>query len=69
MARSYKLQFHNGEADEKPIVTFTCAVNHTKRFDALDTEGKRRLLANIKLFEDYLSAFKTELEPALVTST
>lgn len=41
MNRAFKTQFHNGEPDEKTIVTVSLTVNNGKRFKRLDKKGTR----------------------------
>lgn len=61
MNRAFKTQFHNGEPDEKPIVTMSLAVNNGKRFKALSRNGKENLISEIERFEQSIIVFKKEL--------
>lgn len=62
MNRSFKIQFHNGEADEKTIVTMSCSVNNGKRFKYLDEQGRKNLVQNIETFMRSMELFKQEVE-------
>ena len=61
MNRAFKIQFHNGEADEKTIVTMSVTVNNGKRFKALDNEGKNNLITNLIEFKKSLESFTAEV--------
>ena len=69
MNRAFKYQFHNGESDEKPIVTVSLIVNNGKRFKALDGKGKKALLSTIESFQRSLDGFKTEISGSKITTT
>lgn len=61
MNRAFKIQFHNGEADEKTIVTMSVTVNNGKRFDKLDNIGKDRLVTHLVNFKKQVEAFTAEI--------
>lgn len=62
MNRAFKIQFHNGEKDEKTIVTLSCTVNNGKRFKSLDDYGKKCLLENIQTFKRSLEGFENDIK-------
>lgn len=65
MNRAFKIQFHNGEVDEKPIVTMSVTVNNWKRFAALDKQGKQSLLSNLTRFKQQVEAFMDEVSDSI----
>jgi hypothetical protein len=65
MNRAFKIQFHNGEPDEKTIVTMSLTVNNGKLFDALDNEGKNKLIKNIGIFKVLLKSFADEISGSI----
>jgi hypothetical protein len=62
MNRAFKIEFHNGFPDEKPIVTMSLRVNHGGRFKKLDSYGKENLIAELKSFIKAVEAFEKEIE-------
>jgi hypothetical protein len=61
MNRQFKIQFHNGEKDEKPIVTMSVTVNNGKRYNALDGNGKDKLVEQLVLFKKMVEIFTSEI--------
>ena len=61
MNRAFKTQFHNGEKDEKTIVTMSVTVNNGKRFNSLDNAGKDRLISHLVTFKKQVEAFTAEI--------
>lgn len=59
--RSFKIQFHNGEENEKAIVTASVVVNNESRFKKLGKDGNKRLLENLDFFKHQLEAFMHEV--------
>ncbi len=67
MNRAFKTQFHNGEPDEKTIVTVSLTVNNGKRFKRLDKKGKKNLVVILQDFKNLIDGFISELEPPILT--
>jgi len=65
MNRAFKTQFHNGEVDEKTIVTMSVTVNNGKRFRALDEKGKKSLLKSLNTFKKQVEAFSEEIKESI----
>ena len=61
MNRAFKTQFHNGEKDEKTIVTMSVIVNNGKRFAELNNTGKNRLIENLVTFKKQIEFFTAEI--------
>lgn len=61
MNRTFKTQFHNGEADEKPIVTMQIKVNNGKKFKNLNREGKAALVDELVSFKQKVTQFTAEI--------
>ena len=66
MNRAFKTQFHNGEKDEKTIVTMSVAVNNGKRFKGLDDYGKKCLIENLETFKKQVETFTDEIRESIV---
>ena len=62
MNRAFKIVFHNGDEDEKPIVTLSCTINNSKMFRALDEQSRCNLVTNIESFQASLEAFKQGIQ-------
>lgn len=65
MNRAFKTQFHNGELDEKPIVTLSVTVNNGKRFHNLNNEGKQNLIQELIEFKEKLETFTNEIKATI----
>jgi hypothetical protein len=63
MNRAFKTIYHNGEEDEKPIVTLSCTINDCKLFKDLNKQSKRELISGIEDFQKRLKAFKRKIKP------
>lgn len=61
MNRAFKIQFHNGEKDEKIIVTMSVTVNNGKRFKGLDNYGKQHLIENLINFKKQVEGFTADI--------
>lgn len=61
MARQFKTQFHNGEPDEKTIVTMSVTINNGKKFNSLDNAGKDSLVKHLVTFKRQVEAFTAEI--------
>jgi len=61
MNRAFKIDFHNGEPDMKPIVTMSVAVKNGKRFNSLDKAGKAALVDDLINFRNKLNQFTAEI--------
>lgn len=61
MNRQFKIQFHNGEPDEKTIVTMSVTVNNGKRFNSLDNASKDSLVKHLVTFKKQVEAFTAEI--------
>jgi hypothetical protein len=64
MNRAFKIEFHNGFPDEKPIVTMSLKVNHGGRFNKLDEDGRDALSHQLAAFIKSLETFRKEVERA-----
>jgi hypothetical protein len=65
MNRAFKIEFHNGFPDEKPIVTMSVRVNHGGRFKKLDAEAKGALVSQLQSFKKQVEAFEKEIEKSI----
>ena len=61
MNRAFKRDFHNGEPDEKVIVSMSVAVKNGKRFHGLDNKGKQALVEELLVFKKRLDSFTSEV--------
>ncbi len=61
MNRSFKIEFHNNEPDEKPIVTLAYRVDNGKRYGDLTSRSKEHLVTNIERFQKSLEIWKQEI--------
>lgn len=66
MNRAFKIQFHNGEEDEKTIVTMSVTVNNGNKFHGLDDYGKQCLIENLETFKKQVEAFTNEIRETIV---
>ncbi len=62
MNRQFKTEFHNGELDEKTIVSMSVTVTNGKRFKALTNECKDHLIKNLQTFQKQVQVFTEEIE-------
>lgn len=60
----FKAEFHDGNADQKPIVTISLKVNNGKKFKELDADGTKALYNCLSCFVDQLEAFMEEIKEA-----
>ena len=65
MNRAFKTQFHNGDKDEKTIVTMSVTVNNGKRFHGLNDYGKKCLIKNLETFKKQVEAFTDEIRESV----
>jgi hypothetical protein len=68
MPRAFKIEFHNGFPDEKPIVVMSVRVAHGGRFNKLDREGKEALIAQLSAFQKSVMQFSKEIEASIYTN-
>jgi hypothetical protein len=61
MNRAFKIEFHNGAEDEKPIVTMSLTVDNGSKFKKLDTEGYKSLYVTILSFKRQLDGFMEDV--------
>jgi len=58
--KQFKIEFDNG--GDKPLLTIQLYVNNSKKFNALDKQGKQNAFKAIERFERSLTVYKNELE-------
>jgi hypothetical protein len=61
MNRSFKTEFHNGNTDQKPIVTMQVRVDNGTKFKELDTDGLKNLYHQLNIFKEQVEAFGNEI--------
>lgn len=67
--RAFKTVFHNGEPDEKAIVTMGVTVNNGKRFKKLDEKGRKNLSILLKNFAKQVEGFAQEIDEEMYVTT